>query len=72
MDRSKNTQKTECNRLHFQIKNLQIESNTMQQKLLGMQRRIQEMESHVGIQNEKWPLFVVNELYMLIVYLSKL
>ncbi|CDW77025.1 UNKNOWN [Stylonychia lemnae] len=53
MMRNKDNQHTETGRLHYQIKNLQVESNTMQQKLLGLQRRIQEMESHVGIHDDK-------------------
>eukprot|EP00347_Sterkiella_histriomuscorum_P021778 403332799 len=53
MIRNRDNQHTETGRLHYQIKNLQVESNTMQQKLLGLQRRIQEMEGHAGIHDDK-------------------
>ena len=53
MDRARRTQKTETQRLQGQVRTLNVETNTIAQKLLGLQRRVIEMESNVGIQGPK-------------------
>jgi hypothetical protein len=51
MERSRKTQKTETGRLQQQVRTLNIETNTIAQKLLALQRRVHEMEANVGIEN---------------------
>ena len=46
-------QKEEHKRLHYQVNNLRYESDVLSQKSLGLQRRIQEMEHHLGIEKTK-------------------
>merc|ERR1719343_316213 len=41
-------QKAENNRLQTQITTLKAEKTALQQQLLGLQRRIQEIEEHIG------------------------
>ena len=53
MDRARRTQKTETQRLQGQVRTLNVETNTIAQKLLGLQRRVIEMESNVGIHGPK-------------------
>ena len=50
IDRARKTQKTESNRLQQQIRNLNVETNTIAQKLLTLQRRVIEMEANVGLE----------------------
>lgn len=50
IDRARKTQKTESNRLQQQIRNLNVETNTIAQKLLTLQRRVIEMETNVGLE----------------------
>lgn len=40
MERNKELQMNEDGRLHYQIRNLQLETGQMQNKMLGLQRRI--------------------------------
>merc|ERR1719284_800180 len=42
-------QKAENNRLQQQITTLKGEKTSLQQQILGLQRRIQEVEEHIGV-----------------------
>ncbi len=50
MDRARKTQKTETHRLQQQVRNLNVDTNTIATKVMALQRRVLEMEVNVGIE----------------------
>lgn len=53
MERARKTQKTETQRLQGQVRTLNVDTNTIAQKLLALQRRVHEMEHNVGIESSQ-------------------
>lgn len=52
MDRCRKTQRTETQRLQGQVRTLNLETNTIAQKLLALQRRVHEMEANMGVDEQ--------------------
>ena len=63
MERSRKTQKQETQRLQGQVRTLNVETNTIAQKLLALQRRVLEMEGNVGIESPQWLVMIKFDEY---------